>query len=494
MLVSDKVWSDFAGHMPLIRSFSKGQNWPPENPMFPGEKIRYHFLFFLVAGFLEKIGMRIDWAVNVPSVLGFWGLLVMLFLWGRKLFNNAWVGILAIILFLFNGSMSFVTYFTKHSLSFESVKGIFTNSVYPNFGPWDGGKIAAIWNLNLYTNQRHLAPAIAIALLVIYLVNFKKTNPFILGLIMGILIFLNEAIFAGLAVYMIWHFVFHIKDWKHLILVAISTLPWFLLSRVLINASYTIMFKPGFLMADPITIVNVIKFWWANIGLYLILFPLSIFTTPKSLRYLVLPILSLLLIVNLFQLSPDMFNNHKLLNLNMTFMVIFVAGLLERLWQKKIIRPLVLLLIFFLTLSGIIDFFALKNDHRLTLVDSPKNLDIKFVETNIPPKAIVLNSTWLNHSASLAGRSIFNGYTYFTWSHGYDSYGREAILKDIYLATDKNVACKLLQGNNISYVELNDHPEEYLHPNFELWQNQFVSIYKNNQSGVTYYDVEKSCR
>ncbi len=493
MLVSDKVWSDFAGHMPLIRSFSKGQNWPPENPMFPGEKIRYHFLFFLIAGVLERIGLRIDWAINIPSVLGFWGLLLMIFVWGRKVYKSVGVGILAIILFLFNGSMSFVTYFANHGLSVVSVQEILTNSKYPNFGPWDGGKIAAIWNLNLYTNQRHLAPGIALALLAIYLVNFKKTNPLILGCILGILIFLNEAIFAGLAIYFIWHFLFHLKDWKYLLLVAISILPWFGLSRILINAGYDVSFKPGFLMTDSLTVVNFIKFWWANLGLYLVLFPLSLFFVPKAYRYLFLPIATLFLIVNLFQLSPDMFNNHKLLNLNMGFMVIFVSGLLHALWQRKITRLFVPLLVLFLVFSGVVDFFALRNDHKLTLTDSPKNPEISFVETYIPTKAVVLNSTWLNHSASLAGRPIYNGYTYFTWSHGYDSYGRETVLKQIYMATDKNLACQLLKDNGISFVELNDHPEEYLHPNFLLWENEFVKIYNNPQSGVNYYDVEKSC-
>src|SRR3989304_6961080 len=45
MLIAPKLWSDFGAHIPLIRSFSMGDNWPPASPLYPGEPIRYHFGF-----------------------------------------------------------------------------------------------------------------------------------------------------------------------------------------------------------------------------------------------------------------------------------------------------------------------------------------------------------------------------------------------------------------------------------------------------------------
>src|SRR5258708_453113 len=54
IIMGSRVWSDFGAHIPLIRSFSLGNNWPPEYPLFPGEKIRYHFLFYAIAGILER--------------------------------------------------------------------------------------------------------------------------------------------------------------------------------------------------------------------------------------------------------------------------------------------------------------------------------------------------------------------------------------------------------------------------------------------------------
>src|SRR3989344_8019775 len=81
------TWSDFGSHLPLIRSFSIGANLPrllrgeaPEYPLFPGAPIRYHFLFYAIVGLLERIGVRIDWALNVPSALGLGFLMVMIYL------------------------------------------------------------------------------------------------------------------------------------------------------------------------------------------------------------------------------------------------------------------------------------------------------------------------------------------------------------------------------------------------------------------------------
>ena len=40
IMVGKKIWSDLAANLPLIRSFSYGDNWPPEYPIYPGEPIR----------------------------------------------------------------------------------------------------------------------------------------------------------------------------------------------------------------------------------------------------------------------------------------------------------------------------------------------------------------------------------------------------------------------------------------------------------------------
>src|SRR5438309_1368384 len=80
MHIAIKAWSDFGSHIPLIRSFSFGNNFPPQLPLFPGSPIRYHYLFYAFVGLLEKAGLRIDFALNIPSALGFTFLIMIIYL------------------------------------------------------------------------------------------------------------------------------------------------------------------------------------------------------------------------------------------------------------------------------------------------------------------------------------------------------------------------------------------------------------------------------
>ena len=87
---------------------------------------------------------------------------------------------------------------------------------------------------------------------------------------------------------------------------------------------------------------------------------------------------------------------------------------------------------------------------------------------------------------------IFNGYSFFTWSAGYDAYGREAVVKEIFHAENKKEICKLLMINDITYVELNKNPEGFIKPVNPIWET-FPSIYKDEETGVHLYEVSKIC-
>jgi len=110
MMIASKAWSDFANHIPLIRSFSLGNNFPPQYPLFAGPPIRYHFLFYAFVGIIEKAGIRIDYALNIPSILGFVMLILMIYLFAKEIFKSRAVGVLSILFFIFNGSLDFINY------------------------------------------------------------------------------------------------------------------------------------------------------------------------------------------------------------------------------------------------------------------------------------------------------------------------------------------------------------------------------------------------
>ena len=87
MEIALKVWSDFAATIPLIRSFSFGSNFPPQFPLFSGPAIRYHFAFAYFVGMLEKSGLPLDLALNIPSTLAFAGLIIAIYFFGKIVFS-----------------------------------------------------------------------------------------------------------------------------------------------------------------------------------------------------------------------------------------------------------------------------------------------------------------------------------------------------------------------------------------------------------------------
>jgi len=205
-----------------------------------------------------------------------------------------------------------------------------------------------------------------------------------------------------------------------------------------------------------------------------------------------------------------MINNHKFFNFVTIIGGMYTANLLvtSRIFITKRIKRIkitaiskILLLsvycllstvFFFLIFSGVIDFAPIVNDYYLNLTDIPANKDVTFIAENTPPDSIFLNSTWFYHPASIAGRKIYNGYSFFTWSAGYKTYEREAVTKEMYRSEDRYRICQLLSEEHISFVELNKAPEDFLKPIASIW-GTFLPIYNNPESGIRIFEVSKIC-
>jgi len=178
-VMKSKLYSDFGAHLPLIRSFSQGANWPPEYPFFVGEPIRYHYFFYLIVGMLERVGLPIDLALNIPSSVGMTVLLFMVYKIALMFFKRRVIGVLAVILVLFNGSLAFVEYFNQQGWTRQALQAIPEQVHFASFGPWSGRLVAAFWNWNIFTNQRHLALGYGLVLVGMYpllRVVFEKVN------------------------------------------------------------------------------------------------------------------------------------------------------------------------------------------------------------------------------------------------------------------------------------------------------------------------------
>ncbi len=500
MQISAKSWSDFASHIPLIRSFSLGDNLPPQYPLFSGPTIKYHFLFYLIVGLLEKAGIRIDFALNIPSIIGFTFLILMIYIFAKEIFKSRAVGILSIFLFLFNSSLSFITFFQKHSFSIQE---IIANKSFTNFGPYDGGVISAFWNLNIYTNQRHLAASYALSLFIIYI--FLKLHPanhkraydktLAIGIILGISFILNMAVFL-MTISVLTCLLLFLKHQRKYIFISllisgVIALPFYLY-QTLTPSTSSIMITPGYLVTK-LNLINFINYWWQNIGFNLILIPIAFLISQKINKKIFIAFLCLFIIGNIFKFSPEIAANHKFFNFFIIIGGMYSANLLVILWKKHLtLKPLTIILFFLLILSGIIDFFPIYNDRTITLEDYTNNSSIRWIKENTQKNSVFLNSQYLYNYANLAGRKVFLGWPYFAWSQGYNTEARDNVRKQLLNTNDLDYFCSKSINFKLNYVDINLKNTDAV-VNLNFFEKNFKKVFENKEDSFIIYSINSRC-
>jgi hypothetical protein len=493
LVLASKVYSDFAAHIPLIRSFSLGNNFPPEYPFFAGEPIRYHYLFYLLVGLLEKIGLNIALSLNLLSALGFGLLLFLIYKLSFLFFKKHSVGILAIVLFLFNGSLSFLEFFKKNSFL-----NVLKAQDFASFGPWDGKSVSAFWNLNIYTNQRHLGFSYALFLLLIYLLIKNKLNKkYYLWILLGFILFpfLHQAVFIMLVLFSFgWGFLYRKKLSKLIIFYLISSLlSLFIFKLFGPKGTNEITWQLGFLAKNQDFLV-ILKYWFNNLGLYLFLAPALILKSKGNYQKFLLITYGYFVLANLFKFSVEMAAAHKFINIFILGLNIGVANLLIKFFRKNIYKKVLVLLVFILlTFSGFVDFWPILNDRKVLIKD--KTNITYWIKENTDIKDIFLTNTYLYNPASLAGRKLYLDYGYFTWSIGYDTREKRKLLS-YYFSSKPNLRrlCSYLNQNNLDFILLS--------PKFSDLENININksfIYKSlepefiSQQGYRVYRVSKFC-
>jgi hypothetical protein len=517
ILVAGSIRSDFAATLPLIRSFSMGDNWPPEYPIFPGSPIRYHYGFALLVGKLEAIGVPIHWALNIPSIVGFFLILLMIHLLAKKWFGDPRIGVLGIAFFLLNGSLGFLQFFQKFPLSLSTVNDIVSNRYFSAMGPWDHGNVLGVWHLLVYISQRHFSIALGILLSFVYVCHClegksRKSQLYwalFFGILIGVFPVFHKAVLLIFAVVMVVYFL--LLPFSRLFLFAtgaisilVMGLLW-LLSFNPFGAATGFGWYPGFMIHGSLSLVNAVKFFWYQFGLHAVLIPVGYCLVPKRVKIFMLPAVIVFIAAFLFRFSQrEVLVGHKFFNFFLIMGQILTAYVVVRAFDfasTKFPRAKILsfgmagVLVFFLTLSGVIDVFPIANlgSHKAPDVDSKPGA--RWFADNTPGDAVVLTSQFMYSPASIAGRKIFLGYAYFTNSAGYDTRGRRKIVDAIYRGDNRDSMCRLLHLNNISYVEVDEFKPNPRRPavNVEYFRANFVPEYVSENGRYEVYSTAALC-
>lgn len=461
---------DFGLHLSLIRSFSWGNNFPVESPFFPGKPFPYHYYFDLLVGLLEKAGLRIDVAFNGISILSFTLLLFLIYKLPQLIFiKSKLLGVLSVILFLFHSNFTFIDFFKEKGLSLSTFRDFWLLPDYIHKGPFDGSIISIFFTLNVYLNQRHLIAAFAISLAIIYfllpkLMKAQKISYKILilfGLVLGVLSRVHTLTFFSTTIILFLLFFLFKRSRLLLSLFIPAVVIFFFHARDIIGQDFIHIFiNPGFLSEKPLSFVNFIAFWGMNLGIAIILIPCGFFLSGKKQKLVFISVFSLFLIGNIFQLSFLIDHNHSLFNLLLIFTNFYIAYFLLTIFHKYknfIGGAIVIIFVLLLTMSGLIDLMAIKNDFQFHLDDAPSNKFMQWIKTNTKKSDIFLAKQEILDPVTLSGRKNYLGHSYYLSVMGYNYSERLSLVTSFYEVKDIETISKMRE-ENISYIVIPAKP------------------------------------
>lgn len=474
---------DFGLHLSLIRSFSWGDNFPVELPYFPGKSLPYHYYFDLIVGLLEKTGLRIDLAFNSVSVLFFTTLLYLIYKLPQTIFfKSKLLGVLSVLLFIFHSNLTFIDFIRDKRLSLSIFKDLWLLPDYLNKGPFDGSLISIFFTLNVYLNQRHLIVAFAISLLIIYLLLSKLIHPqqislqklICLGILLGMLSRVHTLTFFATVIIVFLLFVFF-RRFRFILPFFIPAvfISFFHLKDILGQDISHPFLRPGFLSLEPLSFANLVSYWFLNLGLAFILIPFGFFISGRKQKLIFLSVLPLFIIGNIFQLSFRIEHNHSLFNFFLIFANFYIAYALIILLKKNTLVRKFLFTVFLLllTLSGIIDLVAIKNDFQFYFSDAPANKFMQWIKESTKSQDIFLSKQEILDPVTLSGRKNYLGHNYYLSVMGYNYKDR---LNDVrlYFEADSPEIFKQMRKNNISYIVIPVKPVKDFNYNIK---NEFIN-------------------
>ena len=170
LLSGFSTFSDLSPHTAMVSSFGKGFNFPTQYMHFSGDGIKYHFFFYFLAGMLEYLGLPIDYAINLPSVIAMVCALVLLGLLAVLISSRRAAFAVAPVLVLFRSSLNAFVHLKElmaqgNSLQ-QAVKAILEYNLWYKVTDYDDW---GIWAINVYPNQRHLMLGVAVIVMMVIL-------------------------------------------------------------------------------------------------------------------------------------------------------------------------------------------------------------------------------------------------------------------------------------------------------------------------------------
>ena len=481
------VYGDYAPHTAMMRSFSRGNNFPTQYPHYGGQDVKYHFMFQFLVGNLEYLGLRLDLGYNLVSILSLAGFLMVLYGISYRMFKSFWAGAAAIVFFFFRSGTAFWRYLWEHLQAGDLVRTLEENTAFIGYTTNENW---GLWNFNVYLNQRHLAFGLLMAAVAVWTFMdwveagcshkeqgflwvrnrfFTKKawicrnvdTAILLGLFLGLTAFWNGAaliggllILAGLAVF---------SDGKldYVICAGLAVLFSELQSKIFVSGS---VMSPSFywgFLADNKSISGVLWYLVEISGFFFVGMIVAAVFLKRGQRVVLMGCLLPMAFAFLVSLTPDINVNHKYVMISYAFVTVFWGWIVrcvflavKNSWKKWAGRAAAAVLCICLSATGIYDYVIILRDndsaHRMTVNMESSLTD--WLSANLKKNDLLLTPEYTMNEVTMSGAMLYCGWPYYAWSAGYDTGYRAGQAVLIYTTDDPELLKATVKQEKITYI------------------------------------------
>ena len=514
------VYGDYAPHTAMMRSFSMGNNFPTEYPHFGGQDVKYHFMFQFFVGNLEFLGLRLDFAYNVVSVLALLGFLIFLYHMAKRLAGSFAAGVLTVFFFFFRSSLSFFRFVIEHLNAGDLWETLRDNTTFIGYTTNENW---GLWNFNVYLNQRHLAFGLLIVAIVLWLfmdwlevgcsapetgVRWIKKRIFtkkawlcvhsetalLAGMILGLTSFWNGAAVIGGLLILMGFAVFSDGKLDYLILAVTAVIFSVLQTKIFIwGDAVSPSFYWGFLSENK-SITGVLWYLIQMSGVFFVgAVLIAFFLRERRQRAALVSFFFPLIFAFCMSLTPDIAVNHKYIMIAYAFLAIFWSLAVLNLFKRQIGGQLVAVrLAIALSITGIYDFVVILKDndsgHRVTV--NMKSELTEWLAEHLDHNDLILTPEYSINEVTMSGVMMYMGWPYYAWSAGYDTYDRAAKAKEIYSSTDEAAIKKLVKQEKITYILYEDGMQyEQEACREDTIASAFTLVYESEDGRIRIYET-----
>lgn len=485
------VFGDYAPHTAMMRSFSRGNNFPTQYPHYGGQDVKYHFMFQFLVGNLEYLGLRIDIGYNLVSILSLTGFLMILYAISYRMFHSFCAGASALVFFFFRSGTAFWQYLWEHFRAGDLVETLRANT---SFIGYTTNENWGLWNFNVYLNQRHLAFGLLMVSAAVWIFMewleagcshsengivwigkriFSKDAwagrnvkiAVLLGVFLGLTAFWNGAALIGGLLILAGMAVFSDGKLDYAICAALAVFFSELQSKLFVSGS---VMSPSFywgFLAENKSLVGVIGYLAEISGFFFVGLVVTVVFLKRKERAVLFGFLFPLVFAFLVSLTPDINVNHKYVMISYAFTAVFWGWTVRRLflagktgWKKWLGRVVCGILCICLTLTGIYDYVIILRDndsgHRVTVNMNSDLTD--WLSENLHKDDLLLTPEYTMNEVTMAGVMLYCGWPYYAWSAGYDTYYRAEQAVTIYTTDDQNVLKETVKQEKITYILFED--------------------------------------